>query len=77
LSNCEINVSVRKTIARPVNTFAPRVPRKMVDGPLARVAALQAEAAKLKDDLLILIEIEKILSNEQLESIDDMEAIAA
>jgi hypothetical protein len=28
LSNVEIRVSVRKTIANPVNTFAPRVPRK-------------------------------------------------
>jgi hypothetical protein len=28
LSNWEINVSVKKTIASPVNTFAPRVPRK-------------------------------------------------
>jgi hypothetical protein len=27
-SSVEIRVSVRKTIANPVNTFAPRVPRK-------------------------------------------------
>jgi len=32
---------------------------------------------KLKDDLLILIEIEKILSTEQLELIEDMEAVPA
>jgi purine-binding chemotaxis protein CheW len=32
---------------------------------------------KLKDDLLILIEIEKILTTEQLEAIDDMDAVPA
>jgi purine-binding chemotaxis protein CheW len=32
---------------------------------------------KLKDDLLILIEIEKILTSEQLEAIDDMDAVPA
>ena len=32
---------------------------------------------KLKDDLLILIEIEKILTAEQLEAIDEMDAVPA
>ena len=32
---------------------------------------------KLKDDLLILIEIEKILTNEQLSAIDDVHTVAA
>jgi chemotaxis signal transduction protein len=32
---------------------------------------------KLKDDLLILIEIEKVLTVDQLEAIDEMHAVAA
>src|SRR5947199_16002 len=51
-SSVEINVSVKKTIAKPVSTFAPRLPRNADH----EWSIMRAKPLKLREQVQIVIE---------------------